>query len=108
MLFFDWDKFFGYDCVEGGVCVNVGLQYMVIGVDNFYVNVLFGQLYQFVGCNLFWQGDLVNVGLDLGFDFWVFDYVGCFQILLNVNFVFVLCGCFDQEDFSLNWFEVGI
>jgi LPS-assembly protein len=105
---FDWDKFSGYDRVEGGVRANVGLQYTVTGADNFYANVLFGQSYQVAGRNSFRQGDLANVGLDSGLDSRASDYVGRFQISPNSNFAFVSRGRFDQEDFSLNRFEAGI
>lgn len=105
---FDWDKFSGYDRVEGGVRANVGLQYTVTGADNFYANVLFGQSYQVAGRNSFRQGDLANVGLDSGLDSRASDYVGRFQISPNANFAFVSRGRFDQEDFSLNRFEAGI
>ncbi|KFG70163.1 LPS-assembly protein LptD [Microvirga sp. BSC39] len=105
---FDWDKFSGYDRVEGGVRANVGLQYTVTGADNFYANVLFGQSYQVAGRNSFRQGDLANVGLDSGLESRASDYVGRFQISPNANFAFVTRGRFDQEDFSLNRFEAGI
>nr|WP_246742447.1 LPS-assembly protein LptD [Microvirga splendida] len=105
---FDWDKFSGYDRVEGGVRANVGLQYTVTGADDFYANVLFGQSYQIAGRNSFRQGDLANVGLDSGLDSRASDYVGRFQISPNANFAFVSRGRFDQEDFSLNRFEAGI
>ncbi|MFC1458715.1 LPS-assembly protein LptD [Microvirga arabica] len=105
---FDWDKFSGYDRVEGGVRANVGLQYTVTGADDFYANVLFGQSYQIAGRNSFRQGDLANVGLDSGLESRASDYVGRFQISPNANFAFVTRGRFDQEDFSLNRFEAGI
>ncbi|MBD2749746.1 LPS-assembly protein LptD [Microvirga sp. BT688] len=105
---FDWDKFSGYDRVEGGVRANVGLQYTVTGADDFYANVLFGQSYQVAGRNSFRQGDLANVGLDSGLESRASDYVGRFQISPNANFAFISRGRFDQEDFSLNRFEAGI
>ncbi|MEE1655078.1 LPS-assembly protein LptD [Microvirga sp. CF3062] len=105
---FDWDKFSGYDRVEGGVRANVGLQYTVTGADNFYANMLFGQSYQIAGRNSFRQGDLANVGLDSGLDSRASDYVGRFQISPNSNFAFVTRGRFDQEDLNLNRFEAGI
>ena len=63
---FDWDKFSGYDRVEGGVRANIGVQYTVTGADDFYANVLFGQSYQLAGRNSFRQADLANVGLGFG------------------------------------------
>jgi len=104
---FDWDKFSGYDRVEGGVRANVGIQYTVTGADDFYANVLFGQSYQIAGRNSFRQGDLANVGLDSGLDSRASDYVGRFQISPNTNFAFVTRARFDQEDFGLNRLEAG-
>ncbi|WP_245435500.1 LPS-assembly protein LptD [Microvirga calopogonii] len=104
---FDWDKFSGYDRVEGGVRANVGLQYTVTGADDFYANVLFGQSYQIAGLNSFREPDLANVGLDSGLDSRASDYVGRFQISPNANFAFVTRARFDQEDFGLNRLEAG-
>ncbi|MEZ0171566.1 LPS-assembly protein LptD [Microvirga sp. TS319] len=105
---FDWDKFSGYDRVEGGVRANLGVQYTVTGADNFYANVLFGQSYQVAGRNSFRQPDLANVGLDSGLDTRASDYVGRIQIAPNRNFSFVTRARFDQEDFGVNSIEAGV
>ena len=105
---FDWDKFSGYDRVEGGVRANIGVQYTVTGADDFYANVLFGQSYQLAGRNSFRQPDLANVGLDSGLDTRASDYVGRFQIAPNANFALVTRARFDQENFDLNRFEAGV
>jgi LPS-assembly protein len=105
---FDWDKFSGYDRVEGGVRANLGVQYTVTGADNFYANVLFGQSYQLAGRNSFRQGDLANVGLDSGLESRASDYVGRFQIAPNQNFAFVTRARFDQDNFGLNRLEAGV
>jgi LPS-assembly protein len=105
---FDWDKFSGYDRVEGGVRANVGLQYTVTGADDFYANVLFGQSYQLAGRNSFRQADLANVGLDSGLEDRASDYVGRFQIAPNRNFSFMTRARLDQEDFGVNRLEAGI
>jgi len=104
---FDWDKFSGYDRVEGGVRANVGLQYTVTGADGFYANALFGQSYQVAGRNSFRQGDLANVGPESGLDSRASDYVGRFQLKPNDNFSFTTRARFDQEDFSVNRFEAS-
>jgi LPS-assembly protein len=105
---FDWDKFSGYDRVEGGVRANLGVQYTVTGADNFYANVLFGQSYQLAGRNSFRQGDLANVGLDSGLESRASDYVGRFQIAPNQNFAFVTRARFDQDNFGLNRLEATV
>jgi len=104
---FDWDKFSGYDRIEGGVRANLGIQYTVTGADDFYANVLFGQSYQVAGRNSFRQADLANVGLDSGLDTRASDYVGRFQISPNANFAFVTRARFDQDDFDINRIEAG-
>ncbi|MGO4525369.1 LPS-assembly protein LptD [Microvirga sp. 2MCAF35] len=104
---FDWDKFSGYDRIEGGVRANLGIQYTVTGADDFYANVLFGQSYQIAGLNSFREPDLANVGLDSGLDSRASDYVGRFQISPNANFAFVTRARFDQEDFNVNRIEAG-
>ncbi|ANY80696.1 organic solvent tolerance protein [Microvirga ossetica] len=105
---FDWDKFSGYDRVEGGVRANIGVQYTVTGADDFYANVLFGQSHQLAGRNSFRQPDLANVGLESGLDTRASDYVGRFQIAPNANFALVTRARFDDEDFDLNRFEAGV
>ena len=105
---FEWDKFSGYDRVEGGVRANVGLQYTVTGADGFYANLLFGQSYQLAGRNSFRQPDLANVGLESGLETRASDYVGRFQLKPNNNFSFVTRARFDQEDFAVDRFEAGV
>jgi len=105
---FDWDKFSGYDRVEGGVRANLGIQYTVTGADNFYANALFGQSYQVAGRNSFRQGDLANVGLDSGLDSRASDYVGRVQLSPNRSFSFVTRARFDEEDFSVNRIEASV
>lgn len=104
---FDWDKFSGYDRVEGGVRANVGLQY-TLKVNDFTANALFGQSYQVAGQNSFSKGDLTNTGLDSGLDSDQSDYVGRIQISPNSNFSLVTRGRFDHEDFGLNRLESGL
>jgi len=105
---FDWDKFSGYDRVEGGVRANLGLQYTVTGADNFYASALFGQSYQVAGRNSFRQGDLANVGLDSGLESRASDYVGRIQLSPNRKFSFVTRARFDEEDFSVNRIEASV
>lgn len=104
---FDWDKFSGYDRVEGGVRANVGIQYTVTGANDFYANILFGQSYQLAGRNSFRQPDLANVGLDSGLESRASDFVARFRIAPNQNFSFTTRGLFDHEDFGINRLEAG-
>ena len=102
---FSWDKFSGYDRVEGGIRANVGLQYNVVTPSGWTGSALFGQSYQVAGTNSFAGRDLLNTGSDSGLDRRASDYVGRIQVNPNDNFSLITRGRFDQHDFSLNGFE---
>ena len=65
---FDWDKFSGYDRVEGGVRANRRRPVQLHRANGFYANALVGQSYQLAGRNSFRPGDIVNVGRDSGLE----------------------------------------
>jgi LPS-assembly protein len=111
---FEWDKFSGYDRVEGGVRANVGAQYTLTGADGLYANALVGQSFQITGRNSFSQGsytpgpfDLVNTGRDSGLESTRSDYVARMQVAPNRNLSFVTRGRFGQDDLALERLEVG-
>ncbi|KQO60890.1 organic solvent tolerance protein [Methylobacterium sp. Leaf91] len=105
---FEWDKFSGYDRVEGGVRTNLGAQYSVVTPSGWYANVMFGESIQVAGVNSFRRGDLANVGLDSGLERRESDYVGRFQLSPNQNISFVSRARFEQRDFSVNRMETGV
>lgn len=102
---FSWDKFSGYDRVEGGVRANVGLQYNVVTPTGWTGSALFGQSYHLVGQNSFAGRDLLNTGADSGLDSRASDYVGRIQLNPSENFSLITRGRFDQRDFAVNAFE---
>jgi LPS-assembly protein len=102
---FNWDKFSGYDRVEGGVRANVGLQYNVVTPSGWTGSALFGQSYQLAGQNSFAGRDLLNTGADSGLDSKASDYVGRIQVNPHENFSLITRGRFDHNDFSVNGFE---
>ena len=104
---FLWDKFSGYDRVEGGVRANLGAQYTVTGADGFSANALVGQSFQLAGRNSFRQGDLVNTGRDSGLESSRSDYVARLRLSPNERYSFITRGRFDQDDFSLRRLEIG-
>jgi LPS-assembly protein len=104
---FEWDKFSGYDRVEGGVRANLGLQYTLNGANGLYANALVGQSFQLAGLNSYSQPDLVNTGIESGLDTARSDYVGRLQFAPNRNYSFVARGRFDEEDLSMQRIEVG-
>ncbi|GJE45015.1 LPS-assembly protein LptD [Methylobacterium soli] len=105
---FEWDKFSGYDRVEGGVRTNLGGQYSVVTPAGWYANVLFGESIQLAGVNSFRRGDLANVGFDSGLESRRSDFVGRFQLSPNQNISLISRARFDHNDFSVNRFETGI
>jgi LPS-assembly protein len=105
---FDWDKFSGYDRVEGGVRANVGGQYSVTTANGFYANALFGESIQLAGVNSFRRGDIANVGRDSGLETRNSDFVGRILVAPNQNLSFVTRARFDQSTFALKRFETGV
>ncbi|KQP59088.1 LPS-assembly protein LptD [Methylobacterium sp. Leaf108] len=105
---FEWDKFSGYDRVEGGLRANVGAQYSVVTPSGWYANILFGESIQIAGVNSFRRGDIANVGLDSGLERRASDYVGRFQVSPNQNISMIARARFDQQDFKVNRFETGV
>jgi LPS-assembly protein len=104
---FEWDKFSGYDRVEGGIRANIGAKYTVTAANGFSANAVVGQSLHLAGRNSFRQGDLVNVGRDSGLESSRSDYVARLQVSPSENFSFTARGRFDQDDLSLQRVEVG-
>ena len=105
---FDWDKFSGYDRVEGGVRANLGGQYSVVTPSGWYTNVLFGESVQIAGVNSFRRGDLANVGLDSGLENRRSDFVTRAQVSPNQNINFIARARLGQGDLGTNRFEAGV
>ncbi|UMY18288.1 LPS-assembly protein LptD [Methylobacterium organophilum] len=105
---FAWDKFSGYDRVEGGVRANLGGQYSVVTPSGWYANLLFGESIQVAGVNSFRRGDIANVGLDSGLENQLSDFVGRFQLSPNQNISFISRFRLAQNDLSTNRFETGL
>ncbi len=105
---FEWNKFSGYDRVEGGTRANIGFQYSISADNGAYANVLFGQSFQVAGHNSFSAGDLSNTGLNSGLDQSNSDYVGRILFSPNKQYSFISRARFDQETFGLNRFETGL
>jgi LPS-assembly protein len=103
---FSWDKFSGYDRMEGGTRANVGAQYTFTTKSGASLNILGGQSYQLAGPNSFAQGDLANTGLDSGLDKKHSDFVGRIQVQPVPWFTSTLRGRFDESDFAAKRLEI--
>ncbi|MGX1788707.1 LPS-assembly protein LptD [Bosea sp. NPDC055332] len=94
---FEWNKFSGYDRVEGGSRANVGLRYSgTFGKDS-YANLLVGQSYHLGGRNSYASGDLVNTGLNSGLDTRRSDYVAKAQFQPFRGLLLQAGGRFDES-----------
>ncbi|MET0257378.1 MAG: LPS-assembly protein LptD [Methylobacterium sp.] len=105
---FEWDKFSGYDRVEGGVRANLGGQYSVVTPSGWYANLMAGESIAIAGVNSFRRGDIANVGLDSGLENQRSDFVGRAQLSPNQNISFIARTRLGQGDLGLNRFEAGV
>ena len=65
---FAWNKFSGYDRVEGGTRLNYGMQYTADFANGGHANFVGGELIQVAGQNSYTLYDPANVGLESGLD----------------------------------------
>lgn len=65
---FAWNKYSGYDRVEGGTRVNYGAQYTANLANGGHVNIVGGQSIQVAGQNSYAIADAANTGLQSGLD----------------------------------------
>jgi LPS-assembly protein len=65
---FEWNKYSGYDRIEGGGRVNYGLQYTADFANGGHANFVGGESVQLFGNNSFATADVANTGLESGLD----------------------------------------
>ena len=65
---FAWDKFSGYDRVEGGTRLNYGFQYTADFANGGHANFIGGESIQVAGQNSYTLYDPTNTGLESGLD----------------------------------------
>ncbi len=103
---FDYNKYSGYDRIEGGVRANVGAQYTATFAKGGYLNALFGQSYQVAGKNSYNQTDVYNTGLDSGLNGARSDYVSRLAIspptFYNLSSSFIGRVRWDKDTFAPN------
>ncbi|GGE46848.1 LPS-assembly protein LptD [Agaricicola taiwanensis] len=111
-LFFDdttlfaWDKFSGWDRVEGGGRANIGLQYTWQMPAGTMINVLFGQSYHLFGLNSFARSDAAGTGLDSGLEGDTSDYVARFFVQASPNFALASRFRLSEDDFNAEATEI--
>ncbi|MCQ8781382.1 LPS-assembly protein LptD [Mangrovibrevibacter kandeliae] len=98
---FSEDKFSGFDRVEGGTRLNVGLKYVGTLDTGYTLDAMFGQSYHLFGENSFAQtDDFALVGYDSGLETDVSDYVGSLALTLPIGLTLGTQGRFDEESFE--------
>ena len=71
---FAWDKYSGYDRVEGGTRLNYGMQYTANFANGGHANFVGGQSIQLAGQNSYTIADAANTGLESGLDKTIFEF----------------------------------
>ena len=103
---FLWNKFSGYDRLEGGTRLNYGGQYTMTFRNGGYTNFMLGQSFQLAGRNSYGTPDMANIGLSSGLDTRRSDTVSRFAIAPNSTFSFIAKGRFDPDSFYLRRFDM--
>jgi LPS-assembly protein len=107
------DKYSGFDRVEGGTRLNVGVQYTA-NINRFGTfNALLGQSYHLFGRNSFafsgtvdpLTGMQTGLGLQSGLEDTVSDYVARFALQTSKNLMFVNRYRLDKDNFAVRRFE---
>jgi LPS-assembly protein len=104
---FEWNKFSGYDRVEGGVRANLGFQYTGQFNKEAYLNLMFGESFHLAGRNAFSQGDLINTGQNSGLDTNRSDYVARAQFVPATGWKFTARGRFSSDNFEAQRIEIS-
>ena len=103
---FERDKFSGYDRIEGGTRVNLGLRYSGAYSNGWTTNAILGQSYQVGGVNSFAAPDLVNAGAFSGLETPTSDYVGLFGFATPFGLSSSVSARLDEQTFELRRAEL--
>ena len=103
---FMWNKFSGYDRLEGGTRANYGGQYTMTFRNGGYTNLMLGQSFQLAGLNSYATPDVANIGLSSGLNTKRSDFVSRFAIAPNSAFSFIAKGRFDPDNLHMRRFDM--
>jgi LPS-assembly protein len=103
---FDVDKFSGWDRVEGGSRLNLGVHYNGAFANGAAVDGTFGQSFQVFGQNSYAFADLANVGPSSGLETQRSDYVGGVSLDTGLGPSVAVRGRFDDKTFAVNRAEL--
>ena len=103
---FEINKYSGWDRVEGGGRLNLGVSYMA-AIDNAgVVSALVGQSYHLFGRNSFAKGDMANTGLESGLETDASDFIARVGYSPTKNLELVSRFRFDNDNLSVQRFEL--
>ncbi|MBL8587662.1 MAG: LPS-assembly protein LptD [Methylobacteriaceae bacterium] len=104
---FEWNKFSGYDRLEGGTRANLGVQYASTFSNGGSFSVMAGQSFQLAGRNSYAFGDVANVGVNSGLETRRSDYVGRIAFTPVTGYSFIAKGRFDETNWALRRLDIG-
>lgn len=99
---FDWDKFSGYDRIEGGTRANVGFRYAAELGAVATISGIVGESYQIAGLNSFAVQNLTETGSVSGLETAASDYVGSMTLDAGAGYFLTARGRFDSQTFDVN------
>ena len=104
---FAWDKYSGYDRIEGGTRLNYGAQYTASFANGGHANIVGGESIQLAGQNSYAIPDAANTGLQSGLDKKYSNYViGETIAPFSSNFSLTSKQQFDSANFGLKRLDV--
>jgi LPS-assembly protein len=100
---FEWNKYSGYDRIEGGGRVNYGVHYTADFANGGHANVVAGESIQTFGNNSYQIADAANTGLESGLDKKYSNFVAgeTFTPFKDSAFSFTSKQQFDSSTFAL-------
>ncbi len=99
---FAWDKFSGWDRVEGGSRLNFALQYTGTFAAGTTIDALVGESVQLAGLNSFAMADLTGIGPSSGLETKWSDIVSRVAVIGPSGHSITARGRFDESNFLLN------
>jgi LPS-assembly protein len=102
---FEWNKYSGYDRIEGGGRVNYGGQYTMNFNNGGHVNIVAGESIQIFGVNSFAIPDAANTGLESGLDKKYSDFVARQTFAPFSAVAFSTKEQFDSDTFAMKRFD---
>ncbi|MCX5511971.1 LPS-assembly protein LptD [Kaistia algarum] len=103
---FAWDKFSGYDRVEGGTRANVGFRYVAELGEIATLRGVLGQSYQLAGLNSFSVTNPTQTGAVSGLESNVSDYVGSVTVDGGAGYFLTANARFDADTLDVNQAQV--